>query len=160
MAYSSSEYGLAGSGASDLFSSVGSFAKVKGNRIEAASYREAAKFADFNATISQYSTEVKEAQQQRQAYQGIGTTEADIAGGGFAETGSGLDLLRSSTQQAALEHAVVGQSGQVATMGYKEQGRSFRAMADAADAAADANKIGGIGGVVTGGLKLAAFAAI
>jgi hypothetical protein len=41
----------------------------------------------------------------------LGGQEADVAGAGFSEGGSALDLLRSSASQGALTHAVLGQQG-------------------------------------------------
>ena len=153
-----SSYDLFGGGVSDIFGGVAQGMKSDASKLEAGQYREAAKFSRFNEDVTKQSTEIKLAQQQRQAYQGIGAVEAGVAAGGFSMSGSGLDILRSSTQQAALEHAVVGQQGQVAALGYEEQAKSYDAMAVAADKAAEAGKMGSIGSYVTGAIKIGAAA--
>jgi hypothetical protein len=45
-------------------------------------------------------------QAEREMYQSLGQTKADVAGAGFAESGSALDLLRQSASQGALQQAV------------------------------------------------------
>jgi hypothetical protein len=68
----------------------------------------------------------------------IGGQRADVAGAGFAESGSALDLLRSSAQQGALNRAVLGQQGLIQEAGYKEQAQSYTNMSEAATIAGNA----------------------
>ena len=157
---STSNANLFGGGVSDIFGGIGMGIKSDASKLEADQYRQAAGFSRFNEDVTNQSTEIKLAQQQRQSYQAIGQEEASTAASGFNMSGSGLDLLRSSTQQAALEHAVVGQQGQVAALGYDEQAKSYDAMAASADDAAKAAKMGEIGSYVTGALKIGAAIAL
>lgn len=152
MASSSSD--LFGGGVADIFGGFGMRAKGNAAKIEAAQYHEAADFSRFNAKITEQSTGIQQMQQARTATQALGGVEAGVAAGGFNLSGSGIDLLRSSAQQAALEHAIVGQQGQITALGYEEQGKSYDAMAAAAEEAANASKLGEIGSFVTGAIKI------
>ena len=67
---------------------------------------------------------------------GLGKTMADVAGAGFAESGSALDILRSSAQQGAITQAVASQQGLINEASYQEQGQSYLQMANAAGEAA------------------------
>lgn len=158
MANTPTDYNLFGGGVSDLFAGFGQGIKAGAAQIEGSQYREAASFSRFNEDITNRSTELKQYQQQRQAYQSIGQQEASTAANGFSMSGSGIDLLRSSTQQAALEHAVIGQQGQVQALGYEEQAKSYDAMAAASDKASEASKFGEIGSFVSGAIKIGAVA--
>ena len=50
---------------------------------------------------------IKQSQQDRELYKSLGTTRADIAGAGLAESGSGLDILRESAAEGALAYQLV-----------------------------------------------------
>jgi hypothetical protein len=155
---SSSTFGLLGSAAGDIFAGFGADYKARGNELEAENYREASKFATFEAQIQESTTAIQTAQATRQAYQGIGKSEASVAGAGFGGGGSAGDILRSSAEQGALQAAVAHQTGQVAEIGFEEQAKSYANMAEAADLAAKAQRTSGLGSFVTGGLKLAGAA--
>jgi hypothetical protein len=79
-----------------------------------------------------------------------------VAGAGFAESGSALDLLCSSVQQGALTHAVLGQQGLITEAGYTERAQSYKTMADAATAAGNAANDAAGFATVTGIIKGAA----
>jgi hypothetical protein len=68
----------------------------------------------------------------------LGQTRADVAGAGFAESGSALDILRESASQGALTKSVMATQGLITEAGYQEQADSYRTMATAAGIAADA----------------------
>lgn len=158
--FSLSNASLFGSGVSDVFSGFGSDYKAQGNEIEAAMYGRASKFATTEARISESSTNIRESQQQRQAYQGLGDVQANVAAAGFNESGSALDILRSSTQQAALQEAVVKQQGLVTTQGYEEQAANYTSMQKAAQLAADAQRSGGLVSKIVGVAKIGAALAL
>ena len=126
-----------GGAVSDLFGSKGSAASGK-------SYEEAAAIASKNAGIAEQSNVIKQTQLQRQIYQTIGGQRAAVAGSGMAESGSALDLLRSSASQGALTKAIATEQGQITVNAYKEQATQFQSMADAANATSTAQKIGGV----------------
>lgn len=143
-----------GGAASDLFSFGASGLRAKGNRLEAEQYERSAKYADLNAQFTETTTGIKLAQQQRQSFQQIGTIGADVAGAGLAESGSALDLLHQAHSQSALENAVLQQQGLITEEGYKVQAENYRSMAEAARLSADAQELGGVGSLVSAGLKL------
>lgn len=110
--------------------------KARGDLAEAANYDLAAGLARQNIAYTEQSTAIKQAQQEREQYMAIGGTRADVAGAGFAESGSALDILRSSAAQGALTHAVIGQQGMITEAGYEEQAKSYETMAAAGRMAA------------------------
>jgi hypothetical protein len=152
--------------ASDLFSSQINAEsldiKAKGDLAEAASYDMAAGLALLNKQYTVTETAIKETQNDREVYQTISQQQAGVAGGGLAESGSALDLLRSSAQQGALSHAIIGQQGLITEAGYQEQHDSYTNMAGALRQAAqeeeDLSSKTSLFGEITGGIK--AIAAI
>src|SRR5581483_7490836 len=99
---------------------------------------------------------IQEMQVQREAYKAIGGQIADVAGAGFAESGSALDLLRSSAAQGALAKQLVTEQGGIQVESYKTQAASYDAMAQAADMAAQADRESGLGSFISGGIRAAA----
>lgn|SRR5262245_34983212 len=110
--------------------------KARGDIAEAESYDLAAELARKNKAFTQQSTAIKLAQQDRELFKSMGQTRADIAGAGFAESGSAIDILRESASQGALAKAVAGQQGLITEEGYEEQAKSYETMARAGRAAA------------------------
>ena len=127
---------LAGGAVNDLFAAKAYRSKAEGNRQEALHYRHAGDLADQNARFTSESTAIQAFQTERQLYQGLGGIEAAVGGSGLADSGSALDLLRSSAQQGALQEAVLKRQGLITEQGYKEQAKSYRDMAGSADRAA------------------------
>lgn len=164
MAFGPSTLSSFGGAAQDLFSGITNSAslkiKAKGNLAEADNYDLAAGLADENAQFTKTSTELKTYQANRNLYQALGATTADVAGAGFAMSGSALDLMRDSVSQGALTRETLGQQGLIAEDGYKEQARSYRTMSAAArSAAADENDLADkseMFGYISGGIKAAA----
>jgi len=134
-------FNLAGGAVQDIFAAMG-------DKAEAGLYRQAAQFAEQNVQFTKESTALKEFQQQRQAYKVIGEQKADVAGAGFSAGGTALDLLRESTQQAALAKETISLQGQIQEAGYEQQAKSYQMMASAADTAET-------GAFVSAGLKAA-----
>jgi hypothetical protein len=158
-ALSSSTFSNLGGGVSDLFAAMGYKAKAAGDVFEQQNYMLAANLADQNAQFTQWSTALKQSQEDRTLFKSLGETRADIAGAGLAESGSSIDILRESASQGAQARAVTGEQGLITEAGYKEQAASYRNMAAAAQVAIDAEKTASIGAEITGGLKIAAAAA-
>lgn len=142
-----------GGAVSDLFAAQGDQAKAQGDILEGQNYTLAATLAGQNEQFAETSTEIKQAQADRQLYLQIGGQKADVAGAGFAESGSAIDLLRSSAQQGALNRAVLGQQGLIQEAGYKEQQQSYQNMAQAAQVAADAEKSAATGAEIGSAIK-------
>lgn len=127
-------YSGIGGAVNDLFSSQATASglrlKAQGDLVEAGNYDLAAALAKQNEQFTEQSTAVKQAMADRQIYMGIGTERADIAGSGFAESGTSLDLLRSSAQQGAMQKQLLGQQGLITEAGYNEQRTAYTNLAD------------------------------
>lgn len=149
---------LAGA-ASDLFSIDAHKAKAKGDLIEAQNYDMASGLAQQNEKFTEVSTSIKQAQLDRESTKMLGGIEGDVAGAGFAQSGSALDLLRDSASQGALTKAVGEQQGLITEAGYNEQSQSALNMKQAALVAADAEDKAADNAWITGGLKGAAAVA-
>lgn len=141
---------------SDLFGASADRAKAAGDRIEAQNYDLASSLASENEKFTETSTAIKQAQLDRNIYQTIGGEQADVAGAGFANSGSALDLMRDSAAQGALTKAVAGQQGLITEAGYQEQAQSYTNMAGAARMAANAEDNAAVGADITAGIKGAA----
>ncbi len=126
-----------GSAAQNLFGSRGAVAASD-------SYTAAAAIADQNVELAKQEAAIKETQTQRQIYQTIGKQQAQVGGAGMAESGSALDVLRSSMSQGALAKAMVANQGAITENAYAEQADKFRGMADAAQSSANKQQIVGI----------------
>ena len=94
MAFGAGTINSIGSAASDLFSIGTHRTKAQGLRIEAENYDRSAAFSEMNARFTETSTAIKQSQQDRETYRALGGIQADVAGAGFASSGSALDILR------------------------------------------------------------------
>jgi hypothetical protein len=155
-ALSGSTFSNIGGGVSDLFAAMGYRTKAAGDVFEQQNYLLAGKLADQNEQFAEWSTAIKQSQEDRTLFKSLGQTRADIAGAGFAESGSGMDILRESASQGAMARAVTGEQGLITEAGYKEQAQSYRNMAQAAQVAIDAENKAATGADITAGIKFAA----
>jgi len=155
MAFGNATFSDAGSAVSDLFSGFGDLQKAQGDYAEAHAYDLAAKYAIQNEDFTRQSTAIKEVQEQRQIYQGVGTAKADITGSGMTLSGSGLDILRSSAEQGALTKQVLAQQGAIDEAGYQEQHDAYQSMAAAARYAGNAAGDAAFGSFAAGGINAA-----
>lgn len=153
MAFGAGTITSIGGAASDLFASFGDKAKAKGDFAEATNYGLASDLATQNEKFTETSTAIKEAQQQREMMNTLGGQQADVAGAGFAASGSALDLLRDSASQGALTHAVLGQQGLITEAGYTEQAQSYKTMQQAAIDAGNAENQASTFADITGAIK-------
>ncbi len=151
-----------GGGVSDIFAGFGDQAKAQGDLAEAGEYGLAAAYAEKEAQYTKVSTAIQGFQQERELSKSLGQTTADVAGAGFAASGSSIDLLRESASQGALHQAVTQQQGLITEQGYEEQAQSYEMMQSAAMQAAGAEKQASFGadlgaGIegLTAGLKIA-----
>lgn len=152
MAFGTATGTAAGSAVSDIFAGFGAQAKGQGDLLEQANYTLAAKYALREAAFTKQSTAIQEMQQTREISKALGQTTADVAGAGFATSGSALDLLRDSASQGALMKAVTGEQGLITEKGYDEQAQSYKNMAAAAGIAAGAEKSAATGDFIAGGI--------
>jgi hypothetical protein len=144
---SSSTFSNAGGAVSDLFQGFGAEQsgdlkaqalqlKAQGDLSEAQQYDLASTLAQQNEQFTKTSTGIQEAQSQRNTTMQIGGQQNAIAGSGFANSGSGLDILADSARQGALAKETIGQQGQITEAGYEEQSQSYNLMASTARSAA------------------------
>jgi hypothetical protein len=140
----------------DLFGAKASGTKAKGLRVQADAYRDAADFSLRNIDFTRASTEVQMVQTQRKLFTSIGQSQADVAGAGFFEEGSGGDIMRQEASKAALEMAVLNFQGKVQEEGFRVQSESYLAQAKAADMAAKAEDKAKKGSLLGGILKAGA----
>lgn len=130
-----------GGAVSDLFTSMGQSAEAKG-------YSSAANIANKNAQLEKESTQIKQAQAQRQGYMVNSAAKADIGSSGLAQSGSALNILRSNAQQTALTSGVLGVQGQINEQGYQQQAAAYQSEASAAKSSAKGSMMGSIMGAV------------
>jgi hypothetical protein len=147
-----------GGAVSDLFAADAYRFKAQGDQYEKENYQLAAQFADQNVQYTEWSTAIKQMQEDRELSKSLGETRADVAGAGFAASGSALDLLRESASQGAIARAVTGEQGLITEAGYKEQADSYRNMAAAAQVAIDAENKAAKGAEISAIFKFAAGA--
>jgi hypothetical protein len=152
-------FGGASAGVSDLFAAEGDKARAAGDLAEQQRYDLAAAYSGQEELFTAQSTAIKEAQQSREVTMGMGQTVSEVAGAGFKQSGSVLDILRSNAQQGALQSAVIGQQGLITEAGYNEQAASYESMAAAAGVAAAAANKAAEGSDIAAGLSFASSAA-
>ena len=138
MAVSSTPFSDAGGAVSGLFAAQGDLSKQQGDLIEQSMYTSDAGLATQNEQFTAQSTAIKLAQQSRANVQSQGQTQADIAGAGFANSGSSLDILASNASQGALTSEVARQQGLITEAGYTEQATAYTDQANAEGVAAAA----------------------
>lgn len=161
MAFGTGTINSIGGAVQDLFAADAHRTKAKGLRIEAENYEEASGFAKQNAQFVETSTAIKQAQLDRENYKALGGIQADVAGAGFAASGSALDILRDSASQGALMKAVASTQGLIQEEGYNVQARSYQNMSKAAEFAAQAEDTAAEASQWSAGFKgLAAVASI
>ena len=156
--YGPSNVNAASAGVSDIFAGFGDIDKMKADELEQGQYTQAAEFAGQEAKYSQDSTAIQLAQKNRETTMAMGKTASEVAGSGFAASGSGLDIMRSNAQQGSLAQAVTSEQGQINTQGYQEQQQSFETMATIAGNAAKSANIASIGSFAAAGISFAAAA--
>ena len=109
-----------------------------GDTNEANLYDEASATGLSNAAIEGVSGQLQQYQTQRQVLQTLGAQRSGIAGAGFQQSGTALDLARSSMQQGLLQEQVQGVNSDLAAGGFFTQAAASAAQASAANTAASA----------------------
>ncbi len=131
-----------------------------GSRAAAGSYDEAERIARENAALARQATRIKEMQLSRNIFQTLGEQKAQVSSAGFEESGSALDILRSSASQGALTKAINEEQGTITANAYEEQAAQFAGMAKSARSSAIGQGIAGVieGAAATYGVYALAFA--
>lgn len=140
----------------DAGGAVSSLFGARGARSSAGSYDEARRIAEENARIARSATAIRDMQLKRTIFKTLGGQQAQVAGAGFAASGSALDLLRDSAAQGAHARAINEAQGAITVNSYLEQAGMFGGMSDAARASAQGQGIAGL--IQTGGAVAALLA--
>jgi hypothetical protein len=131
-------YGETGTAAIAKGNAAAFTAEAGGAAAEAGQYQIASGIGSENAQTALISGQLQQFQETRQLMQTVGAQKAGIAGAGFADSGSALDLARSSLQQGLLQNQVLGVNANLQAGGYLEQSAATAATGAAATAAAAA----------------------
>lgn len=144
-----------GQAVNDIGGAIGDLFGSKGAAAEANTFQGAATLASQNAQLAAASTRIQEAQTVRSIEQSMGTTQADVAGAGFTESGSALDIMRASAQQGALAKALVNIQGAISENAYAAQSGVYAGEAKAANEQSRAglvSAIASVGGALINGV--------
>ena len=144
-----------GGAVSDLFGAQASSNVAAGDIAAAQTYTQAADIATQNEQIVKQSTDIQVAQENRSVLKTLGGQRADVAGSGFADTGTALDLARDSAIQGGLSVALLQRNGLIQANSYAEQAGYYNGMASSADAAAAAASTSSGGSTLGGVLQIA-----
>lgn len=136
MAFGAGTINSIGGAVSDLFAADAHRSKAQGLRIEAGNYDDASAFAGENAKFTEFSTQTKALQTERENLKTLGGQQSDIANSGLAASGSALDLMRDSAAQGELTKHFGITQGLIAEEGYQVQAKQSANMASAARLAA------------------------
>lgn len=150
MAISKDTFSFAGGAVNDLFAGFGAQTranmaaeginiqaggtriKAQGDLAEASNYGLSAGLARQNEQYVIESEAIQQKQLDRQIALTIGGQRADVAGAGFKESGTALDLLADSSAQGALAKEVLSKQSLITEAGYEEQAKSYDTMQSAA----------------------------
>lgn len=97
-----------------------SLVSVEGANAEAAAYSTEAALAGGNQQTEAISEQVRELQIQRNVDQTVGAQKATVASNGFAQSGSALDIMRSSYRQGYLGQQISAMQSEEVQRGYLE----------------------------------------
>jgi len=139
----------------DAGGAVSSLFGARGARSSARSYDEAQRIAEENARLARSATEIRDIQLKRTIFKTLGTQQAQVAGAGFAASGSALDLARDSAAQGEHARAINQAQGAITANSYLEQAGMFGGMSDAARASATGQGIAGL--IQSGGALYALY---
>lgn len=142
-----------GGAVSDIFGGLAADKSEASYRAAAAQYRKAAGLATENLATTEQSYGVRQLQTQRQIFQTNGTIQANLAGNGFALSGSGADILADSARQGTLQHQLLQQQEGIDINNLNAQIGSLNLQATQADQAADAAKSSGLLSEISGAIK-------
>jgi hypothetical protein len=161
MAFGNATFSNIGGAVADIFGGKAGEQRAEGYRAEAGGFYSAAKIAGDNERLQGVATNIKLMQEERNALKVIGGQMSDVAGYGFTNSGTALDLLADSVSQVALERQITGVQGELQENVFAQQRESFQAQGDAAMAAARAADTASEGSFIGGAIKgIAAIASL
>lgn len=109
----------------------------QGSLAEAGAYTTAEGISNANAQIVGVSGQLQQYQNTRQLMQTLGSQAADYSANGFQQSGTALNVARSSLQQGLLQGQVIGVNTSLEAGGYLEQAAASQAEVVAAQNAAN-----------------------
>ncbi len=130
--------GLQSKASIDEANAAASGIQSAGYQQEVNAYNIVGGIGEENAKVAGIAGDIKALQENRQLRQTIGAQRADIASAGFANSGSSLDLMRSSVQQGALARQLIRIQTAQTQGGYLEEAAASQAEAAGATMASTA----------------------
>lgn len=129
----------------DIFGFLGQEDIARGDKEAASLYGEAATLEHQNVEAEQAATSIRTTQIKRQNYQQLGGIQSQVAGGGFALSGSAQDIMRSSQEQGSLKIQSAQTQGALQEQGYNIAATGYNAEAAQASAAGQAAQMSAFG---------------
>ena len=131
----------------DIFGFLGQEDVARGDKEAASLYGEAANLEQQNVEAEQAATSIRTTQIKRQNYQQLGGIQSQVAGGGFALSGSAQDIMRSSQEQGSLKIQSAQTQGALQEQGYNLAATGYNAEAAQASAAGQAAQMSAFGDI-------------
>ena len=131
----------------DIFGFLGQEDIARGDKEAASLYGEAATLEHQNVEAEQAATSIRTTQIKRQNYQQLGGIQSQVAGGGFALSGSAQDIMRSSQEQGSLKIQSAQTQGALQEQGYNIAATGYNAEAAQASAAGKAAQMSAFGDI-------------
>jgi len=116
-------------------------------------YRNAANQVEMDKNLTEQANRVKEFQVNRQLENAVGSTQAAIAGNGFTNSGSALDLLRDATTQGSIASSLTATGDVMQLNDMENKAQAYMTEAKNADETADAQDMAGLGSFIGGAFK-------
>lgn len=129
-------FGLEGQASEELAASQSEGIIAGGDIAEAGAYGTAGAIATANSRLALVGGDIEQAQEAIKLGNTIGSQRAAVSAGGFANSGTALNLLRSSVQQGHIQQQITGVNAQLQSGGFMEQAEAAAAEGSAATAAA------------------------
>lgn len=142
-----------GGAVSSIFSGIGSGMAADNSRRSADEYRNASTAIENDKRLVDMGNRVKEFQANRTLENAVGSTQASIAGNGFAASGSGLDLLRESATQGAINVSTTGVQDQMQLNDMEQKAQAYNTEAANADETAKAQDLAAEGSFIGSAFK-------
>lgn len=142
------DFGSIGSGIGGIFDGIGQIGAAKA---QAAGYAASARSLREAARLTKISTSLKLRSASIEIYKTLGGARADTAANGLTASGSAMDSIRASAQEAGLQKAVMGLQGKIEYTSLIGQAEQAEAQAKAAKKGGK----GGIGSIISGAASIA-----
>ncbi len=130
--------GLQSKAETDKANAAASDIQATGYQAEAGAYGTVQDIAGNSATVAGIAGDIKALQEKRKLTQTLGSQRTDVAAAGFANSGSSIDLMRSSVQQGALTRQLTNIQTEQTKGGYLEEGAAAGAEIAGANMASSA----------------------